>query len=103
MGSCISTASQLSLARNCSTTLSRIGADAVHLVDEGQPRHVVAAHLAVDRQRLGLHAADGAEHQDRPVEHAQAPLHLDGEIDVAGRVDQVDRGVVPLDRAWRRW
>ena len=58
---------------------------------------MVAAHLAVDRQRLGLHAADGAEHQHRPVEHAEAPLHLDGEIDVAGRVDQVDRGVAPLD------
>ena len=74
-----------------------IGADAVHLVDEGQPRHVVAAHLAVDRQRLGLHAADGAEHQHRAVEHAQAPLDLDGEIDVAGRVDQVDRGIAPFD------
>ncbi len=30
----------------------RIGASAVHLVDEGDPRNVVAFHLAVDSQRL---------------------------------------------------
>ena len=74
-----------------------IGADAVHLVDECQPGDVIAAHLAVDRQRLGLHAGHGAEHQHGPVQHAEAPLHFDGEIDVAGRVDQVDRGIAPLD------
>ena len=83
MGSCISTASQPSLARSCSTTFCGIGAGAVHLVDEGQPGDVIAPHLAVDGQRLGLHAADGAEHQDRPVQDAEAPLDLDGEIDVA--------------------
>ena len=46
---------------------------------------------------MGLHAADGAEHQHRAVQHAQAALDFDGEIDVAGRVDQVDRGVAPFD------
>ncbi len=64
--SCISTASQPSFSRNCCDDLVRIGAGAVHLVDERQPRHVVALHLAVDGQRLRLHAAHGAEHQDRP-------------------------------------
>ena len=73
-----------------------IGPDAVHLVDEGQPGDVIAPHLAVDGQRLGLHAAHGAEHQNGPVQDAQAALDFDGEIDVAGRVDQIDRGLVPL-------
>ena len=62
-----------------------------------KPGHVVAPHLAVDGHRLGLHAADGAEHEDRPVQHAEAALDLDGEIDVAGRVDQVDVAALPLD------
>ena len=74
-----------------------IGAGAVHLVDERQPRHVIALHLAIDGERLRLHAADGAEHQHRPVQNAEAALDLDGEIDVARRVDQVDRVVFPLD------
>ena len=60
-----------------------VGAGAVHLVDERQPRHVIALHLAIDGQRLRLHAADAAQHQDRAVEHAQAALDLDGEVDVA--------------------
>ena len=32
-----------------------------------------------------------------PVQDAEAPLHLDGEIDVAGGVDEVDAGVAPGD------
>ncbi len=75
----------------------RIGAGAVHLVDERQPRHMVALHLAVDGHRLALHAADGAEHEDGAVQHAQAAFHFDGEIDVARRIDQIDLVIDP----WR--
>ena len=74
-----------------------IGAGAVHLVDEGDAGNAVAFHLAVDGERLALHAADGAEDHDRPVQHAQRAFDLDGEVDVAGGVDQVDDVVVPLD------
>ncbi len=77
--------------------LERVGPDAVELVDEGDERDVVAAQLAVDRDRLGLDAADRAEDEDGRVEDAQGPLDLDGEVDVAGRVDDVDRVVGPLD------
>ena len=59
---------------------------------------MIAAHLPVDGERLGLDPAHGAEHQDRPVQDAEAALDLDGEIDVAGRIDEVDAGVVPVDR-----
>ena len=82
--------------RSCSTTLSRITARAVHLVDECQAGDAIAPHLAVDGQRLGLHAANGTEDEDRPVQDAEAPFHLDGEIDVARCVDQVDVVTVPL-------
>ena len=57
---------------------------------------MIALHLAIDRHRLGLHAADGAEHQNGAVEHAQAAFHFDGEIDVARGVDQIDRVALPF-------
>ena len=44
---------------------------------------------------------DAAEDDHRAVEHAQAALDLDGEVDVAGRVDQVDLVVAPGE-AWSR-
>ena len=72
-----------------------VGAGAVALVDEGDARHLVAGHLAVDGDGLGLHAADRAEHEDRAVEHAQRALDLDREVDVAGGVDDVDVVVAP--------
>src|SRR5690606_41437357 len=34
---------------------------------------------------------------DGTVEHAEVALYLDGEVDVAGRIDDVDRVVVPVD------
>ena len=60
-----------------------VGADAVHLVDEGDAGDAVALHLPVDGERLALHAADGTEDENGPVEHAEAAFDLDGEVDVA--------------------
>jgi hypothetical protein len=67
-----------------------VGADLVHLVDEREARHAVLVGLAPDGLALGLDAVAAVEHRDRAVEHAQAALDLDGEVDVAGRVDDVD-------------
>ncbi len=75
-----------------------VRADHVHLVDEHQPRHAVLVRLPPDRLGLGLDALLGVEDDDRAVEDAQAALDLGGEIDVAGRVDQVDGAVAPLER-----
>ena len=58
--------------------------------------HVVLVGLAPHRLGLRLDAGDRVEHRDRAVEHAQRPLDLDGEVDVAGRVDDVDPAVAPL-------
>ena len=74
-----------------------LGADPVHLVDEADPRHAVAVGLPPDGLGLRLDAGDAVEDRDRAVEHAQRALHLDGEVDVAGRVDDVDGVVTP---AW---
>ena len=73
-----------------------IRAHDVHLVHIGQARHVVLGGLAPDGFGLGLHAALGAEYGDRAVQHAQRALDLDGEIHVAGGVDQVDLMAAPF-------
>lgn len=70
--------------------LPGVGAHTVHLVDEGDSGNIVAFHLAIDGNRLRLDAADGAENHDGAVEHAQSTLDLDGEVNVAGGVDEVD-------------
>jgi len=66
------------------------GADAVHLVDEGEARHTVLVRLAPHGLGLRLHPRHGVIHHARAVEHAQRAFHLDGEINVSGRVDDVD-------------
>ena len=72
-----------------------IGADAIHLVDKADPRDAVFVGLPPDGLRLGLDAGDRVEYRDGPVEHPQAALDLDREIDVARRVDDVDAMVLP--------
>ena len=75
--------------------LEEVGADLVHLVGEDDARHLVLVALAPDRLGLRLDALVGIEHADRAVEHAQRTLDLDGEVDVAGRVDDVEPLAVP--------
>ena len=58
---------------------------------KAMPRHAVLVGLPPDGFALGLDAFAGAEDDHAAVEHAQAPLHLGREVDVARRVDQVDR------------
>ena len=74
-----------------------LGADAVHLVDEADPGDAVLGRLPPDGLALGLDPLDGREHDDGAVQDAERPLDLGGEVDVAGRVDDVDR-----DRLARR-
>src|SRR6185312_12977040 len=67
-----------------------VGACAVHLVDERDARYAELVGLAPDGLRLRLHARHAVEHHHRAVEHAQAALDLDREVDVAGGIDEVD-------------
>ena len=82
-----------------------VGAGAVELVDEAHPRDAVLVGLAPDGLGLRLDAGDAVEHGDRAVEHAQRALDFDGEVDVAGGVDDVDAvlgalAVLGLPEAW---
>jgi hypothetical protein len=84
-------------------THEEVGAHLVHLVHERDAGDLVLVGLAPDRLALRLHAVAAVEHRHRAVEHAQRPLDLDGEVDVAGGVDDVDAvadaGVRALDGA----
>ena len=72
-----------------------VGADLVHLVDEADARHVVLVGLAPNLLGLRLDAFLAVEHGNGAIENTKRPLHLDGEVDVPGGVDDVDLVVVP--------
>ena len=82
--------------------LEEVGAGAVHLVDERDPRHLVLVGLAPNRLGLRLHAGDRVEDGNRAVEDAQAALDLHRKVHVPGRIDNVDAIVAPLRRRRRR-
>ena len=75
--------------------LEEVGAGLVHLVDEHDTRNVVLVGLAPDGLGLGLDTLVAVENADGAVEHAQRTLDFDGEVDVAGGVDDVQALVVP--------
>jgi hypothetical protein len=58
----------------------------------------MAIGLPPHRLGLRLDPSDAVEHDHRAIEDAQRPLDLDGEVDVARRVDQVDAMVAPVAR-----
>ena len=72
-----------------------VGAGAVHFVDKDHAWHLVAVRLTPDRFRLGLDTAHGAEHGNDPIQNPHGALHLNGEVHVAGGVDDIDAVVSP--------
>ena len=90
IGTCIGTGLRAQARLQLVDDLDEVGAGAVHLVDEREARHLVLVGLAPHGLGLRLHAADGAQHEHRAVEHAQRTLDLDGEVDVPGGVDDVE-------------
>ena len=72
-----------------------IGAGLVHLVGEDDTRNFILVALTPDGFGLRLNALVGIEHAYRAVEHAQRTLDFDGEVDVAGGVDDVEALAAP--------
>ncbi len=70
--------------------LFEIRTQSIHLVDKSQLRNRICLALPPDRLGLRLNATHTTEHAHRTVKHAQGPLDLNGEIHMAGRVDNVD-------------
>ena len=76
-------------------TVEEVGPDTIHLVDVADARDAVLVRLMPHGLRLGLDTSDRTEEGYGSVQHAQAALHLDGEVHMTGSVDDVDGGVVP--------
>ena len=87
---------------NAFDAVREVRAHAVHLVHVADARHVVLVREAPVRFRLRLDTGHAVEYDDGAVEHAQAAVHFDREVDVSGRVDDVDLIAVPLGRRPRR-
>ena len=90
IGTCVAAAFRCSFARSASITESGSAPSRSSLLMKAIRGTVVALHLAINGDRLRLHAGDAAQHEDGAIEHAQRALHLNREVDVAGRVDDVD-------------
>ncbi len=67
----------------------------VNLVNEANSRDAVLVSLAPDFFRLRLHAVNRVKHRDCAVKDAQRALDFRREIDVAGRINNVDANVAP--------
>ena len=103
MGIWIGMVLRLEPSRIRSTHAEEVRAYAVHLVDERDARDPIPVRLAPDRLATGAgRRRHGAEHGHGAVEHAQRALDLDGEVDVAGGVDDVDP-VECRSRSRSRW
>ena len=76
--------------------VEEVGAGLVHLVDEDDPRNLVAVGLTPDGFGLRLNARVAVEQHHRAVEHGQRTLDLDREVHVAGGVDDVEAVLVVL-------
>ena len=67
----------------------------VNLVNKANSRDAVFIGLPPDFFRLRLHAVNRVKHRDCAVEHAQRTLDFRREIDVAGRINNIDANVAP--------
>jgi hypothetical protein len=67
-----------------------VGTDLVHLVAEDETRNIVLVGLAPNRLGLRLDTGIRIEQRNGAVENAQRTLDFDGEVDVAGGVDDVE-------------
>mmetsp|Transcript_17545 Transcript_17545/g.44174 ORF Transcript_17545/g.44174 Transcript_17545/m.44174 type:complete len:224 (-) Transcript_17545:1025-1696(-) len=71
-------------------TVEEVCADLVHLVDEHDPRNLVAVSLTPDRFGLRLNTGVCVEHANCAVEHGQGAFNFDREVNVSGRIDDVE-------------
>ena len=79
-----------------------VGSDPVEFIDKADSRDVVSVGLEPDGFGLGFDAAISAEYDHGSVEYAKGPFDFDGEVHVAGGVDQVQRVSIPFETGGRR-
>ena len=72
-----------------------VGAGQVDLVQDGHDLEVVVDGLVGVRERLGLDALGRVDQEDGALARGQAARDLVAEVDVAGRVDQMENALLP--------
>src|SRR5579863_2977086 len=72
-----------------------VGACAIHFIDKTDARNIILVRLPPDRLRLGFDSRDRIKDNHASVEDAQRALHLGGEVNVTGGVNDVDTVVLP--------
>jgi hypothetical protein len=78
-----------------------VGALAVEHVDEDDPRKLVLLGALPDARGVDLDAHDAAHDHEDSLDDAQRRVRVGLEAGVAGRVDEVDLPVLPLEVAER--
>src|SRR5262249_51972583 len=68
----------------------------VDFVDETDARHAVLSSLAPNGFRLAFDAHFAVEDDHSAVQHAQTAFHLNGEVDVAGSIYNIDLVAFPV-------
>ena len=79
-----------------------VGSDAVHLVNEADAGDLVAISLSPNGFALSLNTFHCTEDDKCSVEDAKAAFYFGGEIDMAGRVDNVNCHIIPFAGNGRR-
>ena len=79
--------------------LFEVGVLAIHLVDDDHAGGVGLVAHGPGLFRTDIQAGDGAHGDDGALAHGQRAGLLAGEVKVAGDIDQVDLGFLPLQRS----
>ena len=74
----------------------KVGSGNVHLVDVRHSRDLVLVSLTPNGLGLGLNAALRAENGYRTVQNAKRALNLNGKVNVAGGINDVDTVLLPV-------
>jgi len=75
----------------------KVGSFSIHFVDEGDSWNVIFIRLPPDGFALGFDSFSGREDNDSAVEYAQGAFDFGCEVDVTGRVDEVERMFLPIE------
>src|SRR5262249_38173285 len=69
--------------------------ETLHLIADGDPRIAAFAGLTPNSFSLGLDPTDGTKNRYRPVKYPQGTLYLDGKVNVARSINNIDPMIAP--------